>query len=222
MIGKDYELQAVFFDLDGTLVDSAPDLVVAMQRLRAELGETAVDVTAIGEVVSKGGRAMLRRGFPDADDARIDLLLPRFLDLYAEAIATHTRLYAGMDDVLVALERSGIRWGVVTNKPGRLARALLAAIDLDRRCAAMVSGDCLPLRKPDPAPLLHACALAGVDAGRSVYVGDDMRDIEAGKRAGMKTIAAGWGYLNGEDPLAWQADSVAMLPGELPGALGLD
>jgi len=222
MIGKDYELQAVFFDLDGTLVDSAPDLVVAMQRLRAELGEAAVDVAAIGEVVSKGGRAMLRRGFPDADDARIDLLLPRFLDLYAEAIATHTRLYAGMDDVLAALERSGIRWGVVTNKPGRLARALLAAIDLERRCAAMVSGDCLPLRKPDPAPLLHACALAGVDAGRSVYVGDDLRDIEAGKRAGMKTIAAGWGYLNGEDPLACQADSVAMSPGELFGVLSLD
>jgi phosphoglycolate phosphatase len=222
MIVPDYELQAVFFDLDGTLVDSAPDLVVAMQRLRAELGESAVDVTAIGAVVSKGGRAMLRRGFPDADDARIDRLLPRFLDLYAEAIATHTRLYAGMDDVLLALERSGIRWGVVTNKPGRLARALLAAIDLERRCAAMVSGDCLPLRKPDPAPLLHACALAGVDAGRSVYVGDDLRDIEAGKRAGMKTIAAGWGYLNGEDPLAWQADSVAMSPGELLGVLSLD
>jgi phosphoglycolate phosphatase len=111
---------------------------------------------------------------------------------------------------------------VVTNKPGRLARALLAAIDLERRCAAMVSGDCLPLRKPDPAPLLHACALAGVAAGRSVYVGDDMRDIEAGKRAGMKTIAAGWGYLNGEDPLAWQADSVAMSPGELLGVLSLD
>ena len=222
MIGQDYELQAVFFDLDGTLVDSAPDLVVAMQRLRAELGESSVDVTAIGEVVSKGGRAMLRRGFPDADDARIDLLLPRFLDLYAEAIATHTRLYSGMDEVLTSLERGGIRWGVVTNKPGRLARALLAAIDLERRCAAMVSGDCLPQRKPDPAPLLHACALAGVSAQRSVYVGDDMRDIEAGERAGMKTIAAGWGYLNGEDPHAWQADLVAMSPGELPRVLGLD
>jgi phosphoglycolate phosphatase len=221
MIAQGYELEAVFFDLDGTLVDSAPDLVVAMQRLRAELGETPVDVTAIGEVVSKGGRAMLRRGFPDADDARIELLLPRFLDLYAEAIATHTRLYSGMDDVLVALERSDIRWGVVTNKPGRLARALLAAIDLERRCAAMVSGDCLPLRKPDPAPLLHACALAGVDAGRSVYVGDDLRDIEAGKRAGMKTIAAGWGYLNGEDPADWQADSVAASPRDLIGALRL-
>jgi len=222
MIGQDHELQAVFFDLDGTLVDSAPDLIVAMQRLRAELGEAPVDVTAIGEVVSKGGRAMLRRGFADADDARIEVLLPRFLDLYADAIATHTRLYSGMDNVLVALERRDIRWGVVTNKPGRLARALLAAIELDKRCAAMVSGDCLPLRKPDPAPLLHACALAGVDAGRSVYVGDDMRDIEAGQRAGMKTIAAGWGYLNGEDPRAWQADSVALSPGELLGVLGLD
>lgn len=215
------ELQAVFFDLDGTLVDSAPDLVVAMGRLRAELGEAPLDMSAIGHVVSKGGRAMLRRGFPDADDARIEVLLPRFLDLYAEAIATHTRLYAGMDDVLAVLESGGIRWGVVTNKPGRLARALLAAIDLDQRCAAMVSGDCLPLRKPDPAPLLHACALAGVDAARSVYVGDDMRDIEAGKRAGMATIAAGWGYLNGEDPLDWNADSVAVSPHDLLGALRL-
>lgn len=221
MTARRDELQAVFFDLDGTLVDSAPDLVVAMARLREELGEAPLDVSAIGHVVSKGGRAMLRRGFPDADDARIEALLPRFLDLYADAIATHTRLYAGMGDVLAALEQRDIRWGVVTNKPGRLARALLAAIELDVRCAALVSGDCLPLRKPDPAPLLHACSLAGVTAERSVYVGDDMRDIEAGKRAGMATIAAGWGYLNGEDPFDWQADSVAAAPRDLIGALRL-
>ena len=221
MTSRSGELQAVFFDLDGTLVDSAPDLIVAMARLREELGEAPLDVSAIGHVVSKGGRAMLRRGFPDADEARIEVLLPRFLDLYAEAIATHTRLYSGMEDVLTSLESGGIRWGVVTNKPGRLARALLAAIELDQRCAAMVSGDCLPLRKPDPAPLLHACALAGVDAARSVYVGDDMRDIEAGKRAGMTTIAAGWGYLNGEDPFDWHADSVAVSPRDLLGALRL-
>jgi phosphoglycolate phosphatase len=215
------ELQAVFFDLDGTLVDSAPDLIVAMGRLREERGEAALDLTAIGHVVSKGGRAMLRRGFPDADDARIEELLPRFLDLYAEAIATHTRLYPGMDEVLGALESAGVRWGVVTNKPGRLARALLGAIGLDKRCAAVVTGDCLPLRKPDPAPLLHACALANVDAARSVYVGDDMRDVEAGRRAGMTTIAAGWGYLNGEDPRDWQADSVAASPRDLLVALRL-
>lgn len=215
-------LQAVFFDLDGTLVDSAPDLVVAMQRLRAELGEAPVDVSAIGHVVSKGGRAMLRRGLPQADEARIEQLLPRFLELYADAIATHTRTYPGIDDVLATLEARAIRWGVVTNKPGWLARSLLAAIGLDARCAALVSGDCLPLRKPDPAPLLHACALAGVAAAASVYVGDDIRDIETGRRAGMRTIAAAWGYLDGEDASTWGADVVALRPHELLDAFGLD
>jgi phosphoglycolate phosphatase len=218
---RGHEITGVFFDLDGTLVDSAPDLVVAMRRLRAELGESITDVTGIGHVVSKGGRAMLRKGFPDADEAKIEHLLPRFLDLYSEAIATHTRTYPGIDEVLAALEGRGVRWGVVTNKPGRLARALLAALDLDDRCAALVSGDCLPLRKPDPAPLLHACALARVEAANSVYVGDDLRDVEAGKRAGMMTVAAGWGYLDGEDAAAWGADRVVALPRDLPDALGL-
>ena len=221
MILDGSEITGVFFDLDGTLVDSAPDLVVAMRRLRAERGEPGIDVTAIGHVVSKGGRAMLRRGFPAADDTLIEQLLPRFLDLYAEAIATHTSTYPGIDDVLALLERRGVRWGVVTNKPGWLAHALLAALELDSRCAAIVAGDTLPQRKPDPAPLLHACALAGVAAASSVYVGDDLRDIEAGKRAGMMTVAAGWGYLDGEDALAWEADRVAVLPSDLPDALGL-
>jgi phosphoglycolate phosphatase-like HAD superfamily hydrolase len=182
------DIAAVFFDLDGTLIDSAPDLVVAMSRLRAELGEPAIDVSAIGHVVSKGGRAMLRRGFPGADEARIEILLPRFLDLYAEAIATHTRTYPGIDD---------------------------------SRCAALVSGDCLPLRKPDPAPLLHACALAGVDPALSIYVGDDARDVEAGKRAGMATVAAAWGYLDGDDAATWGADRVAATPADLLSVLGL-
>ena len=215
------DIAAVLFDLDGTLVDSAPDLIVAMQRLHAEQGEAPVDPTEIRAVVSKGGRAMLRRGFPGADEARIEALLPRFLDLYAEAIATHTRTYPGIDDVLVQLEARAIRWGVVTNKAGWLARALLAALELDKRCAALVSGDCLPTRKPEPEPVLHACALAGVAANRSVYVGDDTRDIEAGRRAGAMTIAAGWGYLNGEDPHAWSADIVVMDPRSLLGELGL-
>jgi len=215
-------IAAVFFDLDGTLVDSAPDLVVAMARLRAELGEPVLDVAHIGHVVSKGGRAMLRRGFPDADDARIEQLLPRFLDLYAEAIATHTRTYPGIDAVLSAFDARGIRWGVVTNKPGRLARAVMAELALDGRCAALVSGDCLPLRKPDPAPLLHACALAGVDAAASIYVGDDARDIEAGKRAGMRTVAAAWGYLDGDDAETWGADRVVAAPLGLLATLGLD
>ncbi len=214
-------IEAVLFDLDGTLVDSAPDLIVAMQRLRAEQGEPPAEAAAIGAVVSKGGRAMLRRGFPDADEARIETLLPRFLELYAEAIATHTRTYPGMDAVLGAIEARGWRWGVVTNKPGWLARALLAALALEARCAALVTGDCLATRKPDPEPILHACALARVRANRSVYVGDDPRDIEAGRRAGTRTVAAGWGYLDGADPHAWQADVVAATPHELLDVLGL-
>ena len=215
------QIQAVLFDLDGTLVDSAPDLVVAMQRLRAEQGEPSADSSNIGDVVSKGGRAMLRRGFPDADETRIETLLPRFLDLYFEAIATHTRTYSGVDDVLAALEARDVRWGVVTNKPGWLARALLSALALDVRCAALVCGDCLAQKKPDPEPILHACALAGVSAVHSVYVGDDARDIEAGRRAGTMTIAAGWGYLNGEDPQEWQADAVVVAPRDLLAVLGL-
>ena len=215
-------LDAVFFDLDGTLVDSAPDMIVAMQRLRAERGETPADGASVGTAVSKGGRAMLRRGFPVADEVLIEELLPRFLDLYAEAIATHTTIYPGVEHVLSTLEARGVRWGIVTNKPGWLARSLLAELQLDTRCAAMVSGDCLPQKKPDPAPILRACTLANVEPARSVYVGDDLRDIEAGRNAGMRTIAAGWGYLDGADPRAWGADLVLATPRALLPALGFE
>ncbi|HST27268.1 MAG TPA: phosphoglycolate phosphatase [Rudaea sp.] len=213
---------AVFFDLDGTLVDSAPDMVEAMRRLRLEEGESPDGAESIGAVVSKGGRAMIRRGFPAADEARVEVLLPRFLDLYAEAIATHSALFPGMDAVLDELEVRGRHWGIVTNKPGTLARALLAALRLDARCAALVTGDCLPLKKPDPAPILRACEIVGVSAARCIYVGDDLRDIEAGHRAGMRTIAAGWGYLDGEDPRSWGADCVVDSPAQLLPAFGLD
>lgn len=215
-------IQAVFFDLDGTLVDSAPDLIVAMRRLRAEQGEVEIDLDDVGKVVSKGGRAMLRRGFPGADEARVEALLPHFLDLYAESIATHSALFPGIDSVLESLEGLGLRWGIVTNKPDRLSRALLSALRLETRCAALVSGDSLAQRKPDPEPVLHACALAGVRAGQCVYVGDDLRDIQAGRRAGALAVAAGWGYLNGEDPLTWGADAVAATPRELLSLLELD
>lgn len=214
--------EAVFFDLDGTLVDSAPDMVEAMRRLRVEQGESADGAESIGRVVSKGGRAMIRRGFPAADEARVEALLPRFLDLYAQAIATHAALFPGMDEVLAALETRGVPWGIVTNKPGNLARALMAELALHHRCAALVTGDCLPLKKPDPAPILRACEIAGVTVAHCIYVGDDLRDIEAGRAAGMRTIAAGWGYLDGENPHAWGADCVIESPAGLLAALGLD
>lgn len=145
--------RAVFFDLDGTLVDSAPDLVAAVAALCAELGAPAPDAQAVRQVVSAGGRAMLRQGLPGADDAMIDQWLPRFLDLYSVAMTVHTRLYDGVAEVLARLEDRDIPWGIVTNKPGWLARPLLQQIEIGTRCAALVSGDCLPVKKPDPAPV---------------------------------------------------------------------
>ena len=164
---------------------------------------------------------MLRRAFVDADEKQIDTLLPRFLELYSQAIATHTRTYPGIDALIDELERRGIKWGIVTNKPGWLARSLSAELKLDTRHAALVSGDCLPQKKPEPEPILYACKLAGVAPSRSVYVGDDARDIEAGRRAGTMTVAVSWGYLAGEDPHAWQADLVIATPAELLPALGM-
>ena len=221
MILFDRNLDAVLFDLDGTLVDSAPDMVVAMERLHAEEGVSGADAAAIAGVVSKGGRAMIRRGFPGVDEERVETLLPRFLDLYAEALATHTRTYPGVDALLAAIELRGARWAIVTNKPGWLARPLVERLGLASRSAALVTGDCLSVRKPDPAPVLHACELAGLNPQRCAYVGDDLRDIEAGRGAGMLTVAAAWGYLDGEDPAAWKADLVAATPFALMAALQL-
>ena len=214
-------LQAVLFDLDGTLVDSAPDLVAAVRALCVELGAPPPDAMAVREVVSAGGRAMLRRGLPGADDVMIDQWLPRFLDLYSVNMVEHTRLFDGMAAVLAQFESRGIAWGIVTNKPGWLTRPLLDQLDLSRRCAAVVTGDCLTVRKPDPAPVLHACALAGVAVGATAFVGDDRRDVLAGRAAGARTVAAAWGYLDGGDPHGWGADIVVDTPSLLPVALGL-
>jgi 2-phosphoglycolate phosphatase len=212
-------VDAVLFDLDGTLVDSAPDLVAAMQRLCRELEQAEPDADAVRNVVSKGGRAMLRRGLPGLDDHRYEELLPRFLDIYAADIAALSRPFEGVEALIAAIEARGARWGVVTNKPGWLARPLLEQLGWAQRSAALVSGDCLTVRKPDPAPVLRACELAGVAPQRSIYVGDDRRDIDAGRAAGLVTVAAAWGYLDGEDPHAWQADWVAASAVELQRAL---
>ncbi|MGA9342036.1 MAG: HAD-IA family hydrolase [Rhodanobacteraceae bacterium] len=212
----------VLFDLDGTLLDSAPDLIVAAARLCDEIGASPPDAEALRRSVSAGGRAMLRRALPQADDARIDALIPRFLDLYAERIAIHSRLYPGIAEVLDQLRAADVPWGIVTNKPGWLTRALLAELDLATACAALVCGDCLLVRKPDSATVLRACELAGAEPARAIVVGDDLRDVQAGRAAGMRTIAAAWGYLDGGDPTAWGADRVVDSPYQLLSALGLE
>lgn len=214
-------LRAVLFDLDGTLVDSAPDLVAAVIAICAELDAPPPNVDAVREAVSAGGRAMLLRGLPGIDEATLERSLPRFLELYASNMTRHTRLYDGMAEVLALLEARGIAWGIVTNKPGWLTRPLLDQLDLARRCAAVVTGDCLAVRKPHPAPVLRACELANVEAADCAFVGDDLRDVQAGRSAGAHTIAAAWGYLDGGNPHAWGADQVVATPLDLPSALGL-
>lgn len=202
-------LAGVLFDLDGTLLDSAPGLYAALQVQCDEMAVPAPPYAPVREVVSRGSRAVLRAAFPQADEAAILALVPRYLEIYATLMSTRSQPFDGVEALLAALESARIPWAVVTNKPAFLTHPLLAELGLDARAAAVVCGDTLPLRKPDPAPVLHACALAGVDPAACVFVGDDLRDVQAGHAAGLYTIAAAWGYLDGGDPHAWGADRVA-------------
>lgn len=214
-----FNARAVLFDLDGTLADSAPDLVAALATLCTEIGEPAPDAVAVSRVVSAGGRAILRAGLPGTPEPRIEALLPRYLDLYAARGHASTALYDGIAAMLDGLDARGIPWGIVTNKVGWLAAPVVAHLGLDARCRVLVAGDTLARRKPDPAPVLHACAGLGIAPAGTVFVGDDRRDIVAGRDAGTRTIAAGWGYLDGGDPQAWGADRVVGTPHDLPQAL---
>ena len=202
--------RAVLFDLDGTLVDTAPDMVAVLQAMQSAHGIEPVPYDDGRSQVSNGALGLLRLGFPEHDiDFGVDLHL-EYLDRYAEQLCESSRVFAGLDGLLDQLDEAGCPWGVVTNKPENLTNPLLEALGLLSRSACTVGGDTLPVRKPDPAPLLHACDIAGVDAYRSIYVGDAARDIEAGLRAGMATIAAGYGYITeDDDPREWGADIIA-------------
>jgi N-acetyl-D-muramate 6-phosphate phosphatase len=200
--------EAVFFDLDGTLADTAPDLGAALNRLLAEQGRAQLPHAVLRPHVSAGARGLLRIGFGLVpEDPAYPSLHKRFLDIYENALCHETALFAGMGTLLDALEANGIAWGVVTNKPERFTLPLMAALGLATRAAAVVGGDTTARAKPDPLPLLHACSVAGVSATASAYVGDDLRDIQAGRAAGMVTFAAAWGYLGDGLPIGeWGAD----------------
>jgi N-acetyl-D-muramate 6-phosphate phosphatase len=208
--------RAVLFDLDGTLVDTAPDLCAAANAMRARAGLEPLAVAAFRPVVSRGSRAMLGRALPHLDAQSREAWVEPFLASYAEAIAVHSRLFEGIERVLQAIEADGASWGIVTNKPEALARALVRALGLESRCAVLVGGDTLPVRKPDPQPLWFACDQLGVTATAALYVGDDARDVEAARAAGMRCIAAAWGYRDGEERIEqWGADAVLAEPHEL-------
>lgn len=209
-------LDAVLFDLDGTLVDTAPDMVAALTALQAARGEALVEYEVARAHVSNGALGLLRLAFPDIDDETRKSLHRDYLAQYQRSLSAGSRVFAGLDTLLDELDRRGRPWGVVTNKPQALTDALLAALSLTPRLGCAISGDTLPQRKPHPAPMLLASRLLQVEPERIVYVGDAARDIEAGRAAGMATIAAGWGYITpDDDPGAWQADVLVGTPDEL-------
>ena len=206
------DIRGVFFDLDGTLLDSAPDLYAALSAQCAEEGVTAPPYVRVRQVVSRGSLAILRCAFSAFGEAGVAARVPHFLALYQAQMARQTKPFAGVETLLAGIETRGWPWGIVTNKPGFLADDLVQRIGWGERSCTVVAGDTLPVKKPDPAPVLLACTHAGVAPAQAVFVGDDSRDIQAGRDAGLVTVAAAWGYLDGGDPRQWGADVVLDTP----------
>jgi 2-phosphoglycolate phosphatase len=205
-------VRAVLFDLDGTLADTAPDLGGAVNRMRMKRGLEPLPIELLRPVASAGARGMLGVGFamrPDMDG--YEPLREEFLAEYEAALDRDTVLFDGVADCLAALDARGLRWGVVTNKATRFTGPVLAGLGLT--ADVVICGDTTPHAKPHPAPLLEACQRLGVAAGEAIYVGDDLRDVQAARAAGMPSVAAGYGYL-GESPdlAAWGADAVIDTP----------
>ena len=207
-------LEAVLFDLDGTLVDTAPDMARTVNQMRTRRGLAPVPPAQVRPHVSNGARGMIVAAFgittehPDFQEMREE-----FLELYAGNLCIDSRLFDGMDRLLEDLEADGIAWGVVTNKFERFARPLIAGLDLASRSAVIVGGDTCPRPKPFPDPLLHAAATLGVAPMNTLYVGDDVRDVQAARAAGMPVVVAGYGYLgDGNPPALWGADAVLDSP----------
>ena len=200
-------IAGVLFDLDGTLLDTAPDMGGALNELLTEQGLAALAPARIRPWVSHGSGALVRLAFgaPPADE--FEALRQRFLDLYSWRIANETRLFAGAGALLDALQCSAVPWGIVTNKPGYLTAQVLAALGLEQRARSIVSGDTLPQKKPSPEPLLHAARELGIPAQSIVYVGDAERDMLAASAAGMTAVIARFGYIESiADTVAWPHD----------------
>jgi len=205
--------ELVLFDLDGTLLDSAPDMLATVNAMRADRGDAPMLLADLRPHVSRGARAMTAAAFPLVDAEGIGIWIPEFLDRYLAELGRHGKPFDGIEEVLTAIEHAGSRWGIVTNKPEYLAQTLMPLLGWETRCAVLIGGDTLPARKPDPLPLLHAAKLLGVAPASCVYVGDDERDIIAARAAGMPSVVALWGYRLPDDvPAAWGGDAIVDTP----------
>lgn len=211
------ETRTILFDLDGTLLDTAPDLADALNAVLAENQRSPLPFEDIRPMVSHGGVALIKLGFNiDSSDPAFAPLRQRLLDVYRENISRRTQPFPGISKLLDSIEQRGLNWGIVTNKPGWLTEPLLKDLGLFDRAACVVSGDTLEERKPHPAPMLHASELANSRPEHCVYIGDAQRDIEAGNNAGMQTLVALFGYIRKhDDPYSWNASSLIEQPGDL-------
>jgi 2-phosphoglycolate phosphatase len=215
--------RALLFDLDGTLVDSAPDLAGAGNEMRAARGQPELPLAHFRPMVGAGARGMVGRALGvRPGEPGFEALRDEFLQRYEARMTTETRVFASMRPVLAACASRGLLWGIVTNKATRFSEPLVRALGLADVAATLVCGDTTPHSKPHPAPLLEAARRIGVAAGDCVYVGDDLRDVQAAHAAGMVAVAAGWGYLGeGEHIEAWGADHVVASPDALLKLLGM-
>jgi 2-phosphoglycolate phosphatase len=210
-------IRCVLFDLDGTLADTAPDLAGALNKMRADRGLEPMPLEPLRRMASSGARGLVGVGFGiRPGDSEYEALKTEFLNNYQSALFVHSRLFDGIDALLGDLEKRELAWGVVTNKASRFTNPLSQLIGFTGRAACVVSGDTTPHAKPHPAPLLHAAALCKADPAACIYVGDDLRDIQAGRAAGMKTLAVTWGYMGDGEPVQqWGADAVIATPPEV-------
>jgi phosphoglycolate phosphatase len=217
--------EAVLFDLDGTLVDTAPDFIAVLNRQRLAHGRGPLPPEQIRAMVSQGAKAVVALGFGDlfdTDSNDFEGLRQEFLQTYLKHIADESRLFQGMDELLTALEARGIPWGIVTNKHSMFTTPLLKALRLEQRCKVAICPDMVNHSKPHPEPMLKAAGALRVKPEACIYVGDHRRDIEAGRNAGMYTVAVGYGYmLQGESARDWNANSTVDSVNELSRLLGL-
>jgi 2-phosphoglycolate phosphatase len=213
----DSRCEAVLFDLDGTLIDSAPDLAGAANDLRAEHGLPPLPFAALRPMVGAGARGMVGAALGvKPGDPTFEALRDAFLARYAQVLLERTRVFDGVQPVLQVLDSVGVRWGIVTNKAARFTEPIVDGLALRTRATALVCGDTTAHSKPHPAPLLEAARQLSLQASSCVYVGDDLRDVVAGRAAGMATLIAQWGYLGDGPPVQeWGADAILATPMDL-------
>jgi 2-phosphoglycolate phosphatase len=213
--------RAVLFDLDGTLLDTAPDMAGSLNQLLQEQGREPLPFERIRRLVSHGATALVSLGFAGVAEPLFATLRARFLEIYHGRLSLETRVYEGIAEALDRLDSSGIKWGIVTNKPGWLTEPLLEGLALRRRAQVIVSGDTLAHRKPHPAPLLHAAQKLGVAPAECIYIGDAERDVLAAQAAGMQVFVALFGYIPAdEQPHGWPASGWLETPRALATLLG--